>query len=86
MLLTNKLKSFQNTFDCETGLSDYRKLVATIFSSTFFNYRQRLQNIEGTKILMKIASLTTYNHFHNILRLFTNFCFTTSETMRDYYL
>ena len=30
-----------------------------------------------------------YNHFHNILRLFndlTNFCFTTSETMRDYYL
>ena len=31
----------------------------------------------------------TYNHFHNILRLFnvlTNFPFTTSETMRDYYL
>ena len=30
-----------------------------------------------------------YNHFHNILRLFdvlTNFFFTTSETMRDYYL
>ena len=29
-----------------------------------------------------------YNHFHNILRLFdvlTNFSFTTSETMRDYY-
>ena len=31
----------------------------------------------------------TYNYFHNILRLFdvlTNFSFTTSETMRDYYL
>ena len=31
----------------------------------------------------------TYNHFLNILRLFnvlTNFPFTTSETMRDYYL
>ena len=31
----------------------------------------------------------TYNYFHNILRLFdvlTNFPFTTSETMRDYYL
>ena len=30
-----------------------------------------------------------YNHFHNILRLFdvlTNFPFTTSETMRDYFL
>ena len=31
----------------------------------------------------------SYNHFHNILRLFdvlTSFPFTTSETMRDYYL
>ena len=31
----------------------------------------------------------TYNHFHNILRLFNvlpNFPFTTSETMDDYYL
>ena len=30
-----------------------------------------------------------YNHFHNILRLFDvlpNFPFTTSGTMRDYYL
>ena len=29
------------------------------------------------------------NHFHNILRLFdvlTNFIFTTTETIRDYYL
>ena len=32
---------------------------------------------------------STYNHFHNILRLFDvtpNFPFTTSETMDDYYL
>ena len=31
----------------------------------------------------------SYNHFHNILRLFdvlTSFPFTTIETMRDYYL
>ena len=31
----------------------------------------------------------TYNHFHNILRLsdvLPTFPFTTSETMRDYYL
>ena len=31
----------------------------------------------------------TFNHFHNILRLFDvlpNFPFTTSETMRDYHL
>ena len=33
MLLTNKPKSFQKVFVCETGLSDCRKLVATIFRS-----------------------------------------------------
>ena len=31
--LTNKPKSFQKTFVCETGLSDCHKLVATIFRS-----------------------------------------------------
>ena len=33
--------------------------------------------------------MLTSNHFHNILKLFDvlpNFPFTTSETMRDYYL
>ena len=35
VLLTNKPKSFQKTFVCETGLSDCHKLVATIFRSTF---------------------------------------------------
>ena len=34
VLLTNKPKSFQKTFVCETGLIDYHKLVATIFRST----------------------------------------------------
>ena len=29
---------------------------------------------------------TIYNDFHNILRLFEEFLFTTSEMMRDYYL
>ena len=32
---------------------------------------------------------SVYNHFYNILRLFDvlpSFCFTTSETMGDYYL
>ena len=34
------------------------------------------------------TSAHSYNHFHNILRLFDvlNFPFTTSETMRDYFL
>ena len=35
LLLTNKPKSFQKTFVCETGLSGCHKLVATIFRSTF---------------------------------------------------
>ena len=34
VLPTNKPKSFQNTFVCETRLSDCHKLVATIFRST----------------------------------------------------
>ena len=36
-----------------------------------------------------LISVFSDNHFHNILRLFgvlRNFAFTTSETMRDYYL
>ena len=35
VLLTNKPKSFQKTFVCETGLSGCHKSVATIFRSTF---------------------------------------------------
>ena len=40
-------------------------------------------------IFYPFPQVVTYNHFHNILRLFDalpNFPFTTSETMRDYYL
>ena len=35
VLLTNKPKSFQTTFVCETGLSDCLKLVATILRPAF---------------------------------------------------
>ena len=35
VLLTNKSKSFQKTFVCETGLSDCHKVAAKIFRSTF---------------------------------------------------
>ena len=34
VILTNKPKSFQKAFVCETRLSDCHKLVATIFRST----------------------------------------------------
>ena len=36
-----------------------------------------------------MSNLVSYNHFHNVLRLFDilpSFPFTTSETMRHYYL
>ena len=51
--------------------------------SKYFKVGQKLFQ-SGT-----IISMTTYNHFYNILRLFgvlPNFPFTTSETMSDYYL
>ena len=40
-------------------------------------------------IYVKQIIFGNLNHFHNILRLFDvfpNFLFSTSETMRDYYL
>ena len=42
VLLTNKPKSFQKTFVCETGLSDCHKLVATICRQHSLDYCQRL--------------------------------------------
>ena len=42
---------------------------------------------EGSNVVVYLRN--SYNHFHNILRLFdilTNFPFITSETMRDCYL
>ena len=47
------------------------------------------QKLKNTHFELGLKKLRTYNHFHNILRLFdvlTSFTFTTSETMRDYYL
>ena len=45
--------------------------------------------ITTVPISIECEKQETYNHFHNILRLFNvlrNFPFTTSETMRNYYL
>ena len=46
-------------------------------------------NDESNKKARDRDMQSTYNHFHNILRLFDvlpNFPFTTSKTMGDYYL
>ena len=50
-LLTNKPKSFQKTFVCETGLSDCHKLVATIFRSKFI------------KLPPKVVKYRSYKNF-----------------------
>ena len=51
VLLTNKPKSFQKTFVCETGLSDHHKLVGTILRSTF------------VKLPPKIIKYRSYKNF-----------------------
>ena len=67
-------------------------------SSTCFCYYRKHPNHDNRIslfatiffLLLTIALiLCTYNHFHNVLRLFDvlpNFPFTASKTMRDYYL
>ena len=45
-------------------------------------------NADFFQFSAKSFVLSSYNHFHNILRLFDvliNFPFTASETMRNYY-
>ena len=51
VLLTNKPKSFQKTFVCETGLSDCHKLVTTIFRTTFI------------KLPPKVVKYRSYKNF-----------------------
>ena len=75
----------------------YRDMSPPFFSKLFrrrdisYNIRSNsnfaLPNVKSA--LMEVKVFSTYNHFHNILRLFDvlpNFPFTTSETMGDYYL
>ena len=48
-----------------------------------------LFTFSSPQIFLLIMFLNSYNHFHNILRVFdvlTNFPFTTSETMPEYFL
>ena len=42
LILTNKPKSFQNTFIIETGLSDFHKLILTFFENS--NYSSEAKN------------------------------------------
>ena len=49
VLLTNKPKSFQKTFVCETELSDCHKLVSTIFRSTFIKLPPKVENCRSYK-------------------------------------
>ena len=53
LILTNRIKSFQNTCVLETGLSDFHKLTATVMKSTF------------RKQEPKIIHYRNYKHFNN---------------------
>ena len=48
LILTNRIKSFQNTCVLETGLSDFHKLTATVMKSTF--RKQRAKNYSLSKL------------------------------------
>ena len=59
----------------------------------FFCFRPEIPRLGKFSLKTQICQfqlkLGTYNHFHDILRLFDvllNFPFTTSETIGDYYL
>ena len=60
------------------------------FLIDLYYWLQHSCNVEQFAFRVTLSSyLSGYNHFHNILRLFdvlSNFLFTTSEMMRDYYL
>ena len=69
-------------------------MIFILFVSCLDNFKKfrRASNTTGPlrgRYTVQAQSTNGYNHFHNILRLFdvlTNFPFTTSETMRNYYL
>ena len=53
------------------------------------NQHEFVTNLYRCEFSSKESKFQSYNHFHNILRLFgvlPNFPFTISETMCDYYL
>ena len=71
--------------------SNHMMPVATLDSNSEHTHAFNEIKMTFLKIFLKIhcKALVSYSHFHNILRLFDvlpNFPFTTSETMRDYYL
>ena len=69
-----------------------RVVVKGLIEVMFQNYYKRIdfsKEDELWNMNNEIQLLKNYNHFHAILTLFavlTNFPFTTSETMRNYYL
>ena len=77
-----KIQSFLN----QIQLDACQKIRFLVCLFNIFSTLYKFQRFKSQKSGKKSE---IYNHFHNILRLFdvlTNFPFTTSETMRDYYL
>ena len=53
MILTNPLKSFQNSSVAETGVSDFYKMTVTVMKTTFEKLKGLLISGTGTSFAMK---------------------------------
>ena len=49
LILTNRGRNFQHTTAIETGLSDFHKMVVTVFKASFEKHKQNVVNYRGYK-------------------------------------
>ena len=80
---------FKLQFATNTNLHPQNSIVMFTFPVLNRKYHFWEILVQKIKIIILKLKFGTYNYFHNILRLFDvlpNFAFTTSETMRNYYL
>ena len=52
LILTNRSRSFQNSCNVETGLSDFHKMTLTVMKNSFQKYKPRIKNF-GTVGIFK---------------------------------
>ena len=61
LFLTNTLLSFQKTHVCETGLSDYHKLITTFFKADFSGLRPNILSHRNYKNFDEFKLLNDLN-------------------------
>ena len=74
VILTNKIRSFQNSETVETGLSDYHKLTITVLKSFFRKLDPVIVNYRDYKVFDKIKFQTELkNKLDNMLTNNSNY-------------